>query len=1230
MNNFPLLQWNMSGFYNNFEELKLITSRYHPAAIMLQETNLKPDKNASIKNYNIIRKDRLNAERASGGVAILLHESIDYSIINIQTDIEICAIRARFQNLLTLCSIYIPPSASLDINDLNNIIQQIPPPFILAGDFNAHNNLWGSSHTSSRGHIIEDCINTNHLSLLNTNAPTFICSSSGSYSHIDLTLSSLNIVTSYQWEVLNDTYGSDHFPIILKSMSWSQSNYIKTLYNTSKANWSLYQEKFTNPQVNFNNIDSDIANFSNSIHQAAKLSIPENKIFPNRPPVPWWSKDCQRAIRERKTALNRFKRNPTQINFITFKQLKAKAKRTIKEAKRITWRKFVGELNHNSTSQEVWNKIKRLKGRPSRIISGISYNNQWFNNNEDISNAFASYFSFISSDNNCDPDFLNTKISQELNLLNFNSSTEFSYNFPFTLQELKFALSRSRNSAPGPDNVLVPMILNLPESAQYLLLQIYNFIWSSGSLPNTWKESILIPIHKPNKSQSSVESYRPISLTSHLGKVLERMVNFRLMWYLEKHNLIDKEQYGFRKNRSTTDHLVGMEIDIQNSFTKKQHLIAAFLDLSNAFDITWRYDILRTLHNWGIRGNLPIFIKNFLSERSFRVRLGHYESNKHVLENGIPQGSVLSPTLFLIAINSIKQFIPRSICYRLYADDLVIYYSSSNSTIGERQIQTCLYSLDRWAKIHGFKFSPNKSSVTHFCRKRNCPRLNSLSINNSQIPLQESSKFLGLTFDCKLNWKEHLSHVRTKCMKDIRLIKLLSNSSWGSDSESILKIYKSIVRTKIDYGCVAYSSARKSYIKVLDPIQNSCLRLATGAFHTSPIESLQSITGIMSLSHRRLYLLMKYATGLWLKPYISTHLKFFNPVHPLPFYDNPNITLSSNIRFLKFANNNNFSLPPIPPKLSSKFPPWSRINPSYNLELTRHDKNSVNHKIIINDFQSLINDRYKNCKIIYTDGSKSPVYTGSAFYTHLESKNYKLGNFSSVYTAELHAIFEALSYIKVESINDWVIATDSKSVIQSLQRFNHSHPLVNQIHDTLVDLNRHNKIVTFLWIPSHIGIEGNERADTLAKTLSPISCPYIFCKEDIKPIITNTILSIVQLDWDIREGNNKLYEIKPKFFDKFQSFHLSKKDATVLNRISIGHSKLTHEYLLKNEVPPNCETCNTLLTIKHILIDCNKYNNIRNKLNICSNSLQTILKNDLNNFKNIIQFVKEIKLYNKI
>lgn len=190
--------------------------------------------------------------------------------------------------------------------------------------------------------------------------------------------------------------------------------------------------------------------------------------------------------------------------------------------------------------------------------------------------------------------------------------------------------------------------------------------------------------------------------------------------------------------------------------------------------------------------------------------------------------------------------------------------------------------------------------------------------------------------------------------------------------------------------------------------------------------------------------------------------------------------------------------------------------------------------------------------------------------------------------------------------------------------------MVNQIHDMLVDLNRHNKTVTFLWIPSHIGIEGNERADTLAKTLSPISCPYIFCKEDIKPIITNTIFSIVQLDWDIREGNNKLYEIKPKFFDKFQSFCLSKKDATVLNRISIGHSKLTHEYLLKNEVPPNCETCNTLLTIKHILIDCNKYNNIRNKLNISSNSLQTILKNDLNHFKNIIQFVKEIKLYNKI
>ena len=231
------------------------------------------------------------------------------------------------------------------------------------------------------------------------------------------------------------------------------------------------------------------------------------------------------------------------------------------------------------------------------------------------------------------------------------------------------------------------------------------------------------------------------------------MVNFPLMWFIEKTGLLDPNQFGFRKGYSTIDHAMGLSIDIHSNFFYKRHLLAIFLDLSHAYDSVWRYDILRTLHTWGFRENLPIFIANFLSDRTFQVRISGELSNPFVLDNGLPQGSSLSPSLFLIAINSIRSYISPQISYRLFANDLVIYHSSSNSRTSQRLLQNCLNSLSSWSTNHGFSFSPNKSSCTHFCKVKNSLGIQHLELINTPIATNPYSKFLGLIFDRKLNWK---------------------------------------------------------------------------------------------------------------------------------------------------------------------------------------------------------------------------------------------------------------------------------------------------------------------------------------------------------------------------------------------------------------------------------------------------------------------------------------------
>ena len=386
----------------------------------------------------------------------------------------------------------------------------------------------------------------------------------------------------------------------------------------------------------------------------------------------------------------------------------------------------------------------------------------------------------------------------------------------------------------------------------------------------------MVPIPKPNKDPSDPTNYRPIALTSCLCKTMERMVNDRLVWVLESKKLLSKFQCGFLKDHSTLDHLVRFEHFIREAFARKKQVLAVFFDLEKAYDTTWKHGILTDLFYLEFRGRLPIFIQNFLSDRHFQVKSGSTFSNSYLQENGVPQGSILSPMLFNLKINNIMKSVSNNANASLFVDDFAVYIEGKHLKHLERSMQLCINKIQKWVAENGFKFSISKTTCVHFHKQRIYTEP-TLHLDGQAIPVKDEVKFVGLVFDKKLDFKAHVAYLKKKCQKTLNILRVEGHTDWGADKSTLLKLYHTLVRSKLDYGCAVYGSAKHYILKLLDPIHHQGLRIALGAFRTSPVQSLYAEAGEPSLRHRRLKLSMNYFLKLKSLPDNPCHNVINNP-----------------------------------------------------------------------------------------------------------------------------------------------------------------------------------------------------------------------------------------------------------------------------------------------------------------------------------------------------------------
>lgn len=189
-----IIQWNANGLYAHLPELQQMISKFSPYYVCIQESRLNTSTNFHLKNFTIYRRDRGKAQIASGGVATLVHNSIHAEQIILNTEIEAVAVTTVVPNMykITLCNIYLPPNYNFTNDQIDSLIQQLPRPFILLGDFNSHNTIWGSNSTNTRGRKIESILDDDTL-ILNDGSPTHFCAKSGNFSAIDLTFTDATI-----------------------------------------------------------------------------------------------------------------------------------------------------------------------------------------------------------------------------------------------------------------------------------------------------------------------------------------------------------------------------------------------------------------------------------------------------------------------------------------------------------------------------------------------------------------------------------------------------------------------------------------------------------------------------------------------------------------------------------------------------------------------------------------------------------------------------------------------------------------------------------------------------------------------------------------------------------------------------------------------------------------------------------------------------------------------------
>lgn len=825
------------------------------------------------------------------GVVVYVREGIQQTVQLIKTDSGTtflrlhCVIKNAYYGIT---AIYRSPSGNVR-EFLRDLERKLPdfincryPVEVIVGDINID--------------ILEpDAIANNYLDIMSEygfvtylNKPTRVTSTSKSC--VD------HIFIKHE-----NTFFDDLLPVVIESFitdHYSTSVLFKEQLNTppvsNNNNYNYVKTKFT---INYKKLNNQLRNEKwndvcncRDVNTAASLLLQKIKTYilesqtivrtkaKYRKIKPWMTNGILNSIRHRDRISKEVLKDPFNLQLINYyKKYRNKLTNLIKTTKDIYYKSKLDEVSGNlKKTWQIINEITNYSKKTSEIGTIVDDKNNNIDNDTDKANHFNKFFQNVGTDMAKLIDRKDNHIFSDT----YNPNTI--YLLPTTESEIdKYIRNLKNTNSSGNDGITNIIIKEIGRFILKPLVFITNLCFQTGTFPLAFKNSLILPIFKSGE-KTVVNNYRPISLTSNLGKIIEKCIKVRLTNFFDKFKILADNQYGFRTNVSTNDAIYAITSKIHTSLDKNKKTLAVFLDLAKAFDTVCHISLCRKLENLGIRGKAIELINSYLSERTQKVTVNGTSSNELIVKLGIPQGTVLGPLLFSIYINDLTKSNVNGEIISFADDTAIVFTADSNEELVNKaedgmariihKLKNDLLSLNL-SKTKFVYFSLTQQTTppipSIFIHSLKCTKNNKSNCRCTQtITPVDHIKYLGICIDSNMRWKKHLEETINKIRKALYKFKLLKAIL---KRETIVNVYYALVQSVIQYGIIGWGGVANCYLVPLEILQKLVLKIIFNKDYSYSTELLFIESNIFSIRQIYMYSLALFAYKHQKLLTISTH-----------------------------------------------------------------------------------------------------------------------------------------------------------------------------------------------------------------------------------------------------------------------------------------------------------------------------------------------------------------------
>lgn len=565
---------------------------------------------------------------------------------------------------------------------------------------------------------------------------------------------------------------------------------------------------------------------------------------------PWLTKSCLNEIKRKNKLFENFLKNKNEETLKRFKAQRNKVNSLLRYKKR-TYLNSIFNKDVMNKQDLAWSRLNKFLGRngddfrPTELVIDGDVICK-----DDLANLFNDYFVSLAKEqyNSACTTYLSDSISESAFLA------------PTTAGELSHAFSSVKNSTCcDAYDIQIKPIKHVLDIIAELLEHIFNLAFSTGIFPQKLQVAKVVVLYKGG-DKNALNNYRPISILPVISKGLEKLIQKRMVSFLDKHHIITPSQFGFIKGRTTEHALLEQKEFILNAFERELHTLGIFVDYSKAFDTINHITLLKKCAHYGFRGVFLQLIESYLMYRQQEVVVGNCTSNLLKISAGVPQGSILGPLLFCIYINDIVK-IDTSVKCIIYADDTTLLLTAENYTNLINDANEVLAKLATWTCVNCLKLNTSKTKAVYFRPKnKQTPCHVPLKLGSSELEIVQRIKCLGIIFDQHMSWNAHTEKL---CGTISRISGILSRVRFSLPKAVKLLIYKSLFLSHVNYCHLVWGTTTLTNIRKLHVIQKRAVRAVANApyrSHTTPIFHDMKLLPLPE--YYRAMLVKRYQAGL--------------------------------------------------------------------------------------------------------------------------------------------------------------------------------------------------------------------------------------------------------------------------------------------------------------------------------------------------------------------------------